>query len=686
MHIFKVLYVTATTDECFNGHLGLMLRMSVFLLVPLPHVIFLVLVTLFCSTIGILYYIGKTTKIFYNHEYKKTFNKIESNVRLEPKSYLGKYMKHCQRFMEDDTKSHPIIYILKGCCATVLGVLLGALPFVPFSIAVLGITILRLPINVYKTIKIALFTVVLKWDLRIVALLVLPIIHVLFPLVVFVSALMGSFLYFCFQTSKSIYKGSSPFKKWHMFKQGIREYYEAHENFVGGCDNFDHPTGIPNGWRGDSYGIPVERIIKWQWDFLMCCFLLVIATPVILLGSVVLLAVKFGPRCISWWKMIVQYYCKKSRAVMLGAWPFFLLGMLLVPIGAFVEFVLAILVATIMVLGAVPSSYLRHGYLAALYTPLDMLSQVDNYWFADLFELDFRVFPCLPKKSPFEESEIPEYQTESCSKANRHAELYWDRFASQNIRMTFALIEANWIVSEDIQTMEPSVVQSIPAVAILTILADSANDTSLGKEDILWSIGGVRQVCKKEDRPTKDGIANLLWPMAFEVKKMFLAKKKELSKSQNIRVLTAMLCANSDSETDELKDFLKEKVEEHKNYAINNQIRTKINNLTLAILRVKPYQDRMASIFGYDYDGQAENGCSDGCSDSLALDLRNGDIEAGAASSSVATPITANENRLQGDSQQTQDETSSQEADSGSVVENTAIAFVNHTRPRSNSI
>lgn len=130
----------------------------------------------------------------------------------------------------------------------------------------------------------------------------------------------------------------------------------------------------------------------------MCCFLLVIATPVILL------AVKFGPRCISWWKMIVQYYCKKSRAVMLGAWPFFLLGMLLVRIGAFVEFVLAILVATIMVLGAVPSSYLRHGYLAALYTPLDMLSQVDNYWFADLFELDFRVFPCLPKKSPFEES------------------------------------------------------------------------------------------------------------------------------------------------------------------------------------------------------------------------------------------------------------------------------------------
>lgn len=90
--------------------------------------------------------------------------------------------------------------------------------------------------------------------------------------------------------------------------------------------------------------------------------------------------------------------------------------------------------------------------------------------------------------------------------------------------------------------MEPSVVQSIPAVAILTILADSVNDTSLGKEqDILLSIGGVRQVCKKEDRPKKDGIANLLWPMAFEVKGMFLAKKKELSKSQNIRVLTAML-------------------------------------------------------------------------------------------------------------------------------------------------
>merc|ERR1719491_2889708 len=76
MHMVKMLYVTATTQNCFKRcqYFDPFLRVTVFLLVPLVHVLWLGGVTVFSLTFGTMYYISKTSKMFYLHEYKSTFS------------------------------------------------------------------------------------------------------------------------------------------------------------------------------------------------------------------------------------------------------------------------------------------------------------------------------------------------------------------------------------------------------------------------------------------------------------------------------------------------------------------------------------------------------------------------------------------------------------------------------------
>ena len=114
LHMFKLLWVTATTKECFKGALGNGLRCLVFVCTPVTNMVFLAAITLFSATFGTLYYIGKCTKIVYKNDYCKAASAAQSNLRAEPKSHLGKYLKHCQEFMKEDDRSHFPIYVLKG--------------------------------------------------------------------------------------------------------------------------------------------------------------------------------------------------------------------------------------------------------------------------------------------------------------------------------------------------------------------------------------------------------------------------------------------------------------------------------------------------------------------------------------------------------------------------------------------
>ena len=59
-----------------------------------------------------------------------------------------------------------------------------------------------------------------------------------------------------------------------------------------------------------------------------------------------------------------------------------------------------------------------------------------------------------------------------------------------------------------------------------------------------------------------------------------------------------MLCSNTDNTTPELDGFLKQVTpEKDKLHATNRKVRAKLTELTLMVLRVKPFQMRMADIF-----------------------------------------------------------------------------------------
>lgn len=609
MHIMKMLYVTATTDKCFKGHLGAAMRISVFVLVPLPHFLFLIGVTVFSGTVGMLYYIGKCTKIIYNHEYTKTMKQIESNAKLEPKSHLGKYYKKCQTFMKEDEKSHPTIYILKGCIAAVPGVVLGVIPFIPFTIAMVGITLLRLPINLYKTMKIALGTVVLKWDLKFIALFTCPLAHIIFPLLVFIASLLESLRYFTYRTSRNIYKGHVPFEKWGWFQDGISDYYKQHQLFVGEfCHDYDHPSGIPLGWNGQRYGIPVAKVLRWQRDIIVCCFLVIYSTPIVILGSSIL--------AVGWILPVIGFYlyrkttnyCSGSCLEIMSTWPFYVVIMLLIPPLVAVLFVLGIVFTVITeCFFEIPKLYFTCGFVTGLYGPFGTIARLDILGDSHTFEKGWRFLPCLLDDDENTNAILRERRSNSDRDTPHNDETpdqYWDRFISQCIKTTSELIEEKWITAEDVESMDPAVITSIPAIAVLDILVDSAIEKGLEEEDIKWSIDGT--VCKKKDRPTNDAILNFLWPLICDMKQTLLSNSELLiaerkSDSDARTIIRAMLCDNGNDSTKELTEFLNLN-ETARNSPKNKLLRSKVTNFVLEMTRLGPYLNRMSDIYSREKD------------------------------------------------------------------------------------
>lgn len=184
---------------------------------------------------------------------------------------------------------------------------------------------------------------------------------------------------------------------------------------------------------------------------------------------------------------------------------------------------------------------------------------------------------------------------------------YWDRFATQCIETTADLLLEGWIRLEDVESMDTSVLQAVPAIALLTILSDSVNDPrATTAEYISWTIDGTR--CEGVDKEQLDNIAALLWPKVIEAKHNLHwgRKKKALAQETNVQMLAAMLCSNTDEPTDTLEAFLQDHEEDPRNRSGNRRLRSQLTELSLMILQVHPFQQRMQWIHSYNYDGDLE--------------------------------------------------------------------------------
>eukprot|EP00797_Seminavis_robusta_P021914 Sro3458_g348220.1 n/a (460) ;mRNA; r:3041-4420 len=394
-----------------------------------------------------------------------------------------------------------------------------------------------------------------------------------------------------------------------------RDYYQAHQDFVGEryLGKYDHPTGIPLGWQGQTYGLPIHSIIQWQWDFLVCCGLLLLSIPTCLVGSILIFAIKFIPGTMSWWRTQCEHMSREETAECLGCWAFYVAGLVLTPVAALVASAFGVLGGSLLSI-RVTSVYLRYGYLAGIYEPFHVIHDVDSW---DFFSLGgFLAFACLGEDNPHKNGDNRQQRKQRGRANSRSARkaakgesrmlsnAYWDRFANQCIQTTFQLIEKEWVTRDQVQSMDSAVIQAIPAVAVLTVLVDTVHDAKAKKpEDLSWKIDGT--LCKQSDRPPLDGIAALLLPKVMEVKRL-LQTKKSTAKEANVQNITAMICSNADEPTQELEAFIKSlENDKSKPSASNNMIRAKLTELTLMMLQVQPFLDRMNLIFGYNYAAPA---------------------------------------------------------------------------------
>ncbi|CAB9506746.1 expressed unknown protein [Seminavis robusta] len=136
MHMAKTFYVAATTEECYERcqFFDPFLRILVFLLVPIPHLLWLLGTTLFAATVGNLYYISRTTRTIFKHQYAKACGYGTKTVMLDEDSHIGVYIQSCRDFMADDGPSLGMVEMLKAICSFLPGLPLGALPFIPFTL------------------------------------------------------------------------------------------------------------------------------------------------------------------------------------------------------------------------------------------------------------------------------------------------------------------------------------------------------------------------------------------------------------------------------------------------------------------------------------------------------------------------------------------------------------------------
>lgn len=611
-NLWKTLSVSATTDECFKGIPGSLWRVPVLVLTPIGPILFLVLSPIICATFGTLLQIGTATGAVYGHDYEKAAKRTRANLSFDKDSILGDFLQQCKHMVNHDDFALETVHIIKVLYTLVLAFAFACLAFIPFSVAMAAVTVYRLPINFFKTMRIALFTVMLRWDLRIIVLCMLPLIHTIFPLIVLVVSMVGSFFWTWAETQVSLYKDKSPFQEWGQLTKAVVDYYDEHKRFVSKrCDPFDHPTGIPMGWNGQQYGLEIERLVRFQLNFLLCVALLLYQTPILLVATTAIVVIKYVPACLYLWREYFKdciCHSESNCLKVLSVWPFHVLAVVLIPVGAalfgsgFVIF--ALLAAYWDVMKVI---FKDHASLCVcLSVPFVHIRRCDSYT-AEYYvgNKSLRLFTklCCPCSSVRNDEDESERNQSPSLRETLNADAYWDRFASQCVQSTAELLQNGFLDYDSIEGMDPSCVQSIPSVAVFTILMDSLQKEGLKQGDIYWKVDET--VCPAKGRAQLDNIASLLWPMVLDVLYFMKKHNKALlnnQESQQIFAMQALLCDNHDSDesTEAIRKVLDLTSEKQK--ALNNQLRTKISRLVLAILRVRPFQERMEKIFEYKYE------------------------------------------------------------------------------------
>ena len=277
----------------------------------------------------------------------------------------------------------------------------------------------------------------------------------------------------------------------------------------------------------------------------------------------------------------------------------YILGWLLIIFGIPVLYLLLwilILVCPwlVAVLGAVSGPFLSLKIPFAVikndfYNPIEMWSSMKRGIIkipVILKEVDHFTAKLSIGKLKFTEEDISRSQENRRTKIN-----YWDLFVIRCKTEAQEVQIRGWISIEDLQAVSPTSLIAIPGSTILSILEDSILKSGKDKTLIYWN---EEAQCTDATRDLTDNVANLFWPRLIKVK-AGLMEQKDLKKST--MWIRASLCDGEDEKSQELDTALRDLSGENSENKRSLRIRSEVENVVHALLRVQGLSSRLPEIF-----------------------------------------------------------------------------------------
>ena len=347
---------------------------------------------------------------------------------------------------------------------------------------------------------------------------------------------------------------------------------------------YDHPTGIPFNWDGRRYDIPTLDFLQ----FFQGLFLVVYGIVVVPAGTLVILITKYPFLHAKGLTDFIKSFRYDLDFVQFP--PFWLFYLMIVIILGPLTLAVIIMMSPMVGLNCINIYYQTKTFKLGLLEAYYLLVDLDRITYS--FGWNFLLLSSRgpPRSNPiFGSRVVPTPQVQAPPPIHPTSD-YWNMFISNCQEQCRMSVDADWINQEDVGAAMPSILTCIPAMAVLDLLAISA-ERGAGQQVIYWGRGEDADVC--DDSRAWDDLAEYFWPKLMEIK----SKLEGLTK-QEIDYMMAKLCAVEQEVRPMLEQELTRRmqmvtpgrlVEVHRVCGL-------VNSLVLALLRVKKMQDRLHRI------------------------------------------------------------------------------------------
>ena len=204
---------------------------------------------------------------------------------------------------------------------------------------------------------------------------------------------------------------------------------------------------------------------------------------------------------------------------------------------------------------------------------LNLLMMLDTAGY-ELFPIPPKLFPEVDLNLDFEDTKVDAEESD--------IDIYWNIFIKECAEVCRETVEKGWIHKDDVDAAMPNVLTAIPAMTVLKILGKSIEGDDI-RDLIVWD---ENITCDDMNKP-KDDIVKFFWPKLRKI----LKGLRSLSKEEH-NYLYTQLCANSETNTEQLEAALSQYVVDDNKKKKVHQVSADINSLVIILLRMEKMQNR----------------------------------------------------------------------------------------------